>query len=286
MSELPLAKKSLGQHWLTDAAALQSICDAGDVSSDDTVLEIGPGTGNLTKHLLANGAKIIAIEKDPILAQKLCERTDLSHCLSDNTLNSHLNINVRGPSSHKVRQNLIVLEGDILAYDLTSLPPDYKVIANIPYYLTSKLIRTLSETINQASRVVILVQKEVAQRVAAGPGDMSLLSVSAQFYWHVSLGQVVPSRLFTPSPKVDSQVLIFRRRPEPLFPDADTRKFFSIVKAGFSARRKKLRGSISGGLRISKEEAGQLLQAAGIDPDLRPQELSLDKWYALYKAYK
>jgi 16S rRNA (adenine1518-N6/adenine1519-N6)-dimethyltransferase len=260
MPDLPFAKKSLGQHWLTDSAALQSICGAGEITPEDTVLEIGPGTGTLTKLLVEKAKQVIAVEYDPKLAQEL-------------------------PSRVKA-QNLQVTTQDILAYDLTALPPDYKVVANIPYYLTSKLIRTLSETTNQASLVVVLVQKEVAQRVAANPGDMSLLSVSAQFYWQVSLGQVVPARLFTPPPKPDSQVLILRRRSELLFPDTDTKKFFSIVKAGFSARRKKLRGSISGGLRITKDDASQLLQSAGIDPDKRPQELSIDNWHRLYRVYE
>lgn len=260
MPDLPFAKKSLGQHWLTDLAALQSICDAGEITPEDTVLEIGPGTGTLTELLVKKAKQVIAVEFDQKLAQELPGRVKA--------------------------QNLQVTTQDILAYDLTALPPDYKVIANIPYYLTSKLIRALSETTNQPSLVVVLVQKEVAQRVAAKPGDMSLLSVSAQFYWKVSLGQVVPARLFTPPPKPDSQVLILQRRAELLFPGADTKKFFSVVKAGFSARRKKLRSSISGGLRISKDEASQLLQAGGINPDQRPQELSIENWYSLYRAHE
>lgn len=259
MSELPLAKKSLGQHWLIDAGALQSICDAGEVTGDDTVLEIGPGTGTLTRLLVMNAKQVIAVEIDSGLAQELPKRVKAS--------------------------NLKVVEQNITAYDLTSLPPDYRVIANIPYYLTSNLIRTLSESSNQASRVVLLVQKEVAMRVAADPGDMSLLSVSAQFYWEVSLGQVVPSRLFTPPPKVDSQVLILARRPQGLFQDVDSKQFFRLVKAGFAARRKTLLNSLSGGLRVSKEEAAGIIDEAGLFPVQRPQELSLDDWHRLYVAY-
>lgn len=259
MSDLPFAKKSLGQHWLTDAAALQYIIDAGDVTPDDCVLEIGPGTGTLTELLVKKARQVVAVEYDPKLARELPGRVKA--------------------------QNLQVTTQDILTYDLTALPPDYKVIANIPYYLTSKLIRALSETTNQASLVVVLIQKEVAQRVAAEPGDMSLLSVSAQFYWQVALGQVIPARLFVPPPKVDSQVLIMRRRTALLFPETDAKKFFGIVKAGFSARRKKLRSSISGGLRISKEEADLLLKSSKLNSDSRPQELSLQEWHQLYKTY-
>ncbi|HUP26730.1 MAG TPA: 16S rRNA (adenine(1518)-N(6)/adenine(1519)-N(6))-dimethyltransferase RsmA [Candidatus Limnocylindrales bacterium] len=258
MTELPLAKKSLGQHWLTDTGTLQAICDAGKVTAADAVLEVGPGTGTLTKLLVQRAKQVIAVEYDPRLAQELSARVQA--------------------------QNLKIVEQDILEYDLTDLPADYKVVANIPYYLTSKLIRTLSETPNRAARVVLLIQKEVAERVAAKPGDMSLLSVSAQFYWDVSLGPIVPARMFTPAPKVDSQVLVLVRHATPLYPDADTKQFFRVVKAGFSARRKKLRSSISGGLRISKDEAASLLVAAGINPDLRPQELSVGEWYGLYQA--
>lgn len=153
MSDLPFAKKSLGQHWLTDQTALQSICDAGEVTSEDTVLEIGSGTGTLTELLAHRANKVIAVEFDAKLAN------NLKKSILDN------NPNISRLSLEKIE----VTHQDILTYDLTSLPPDYKVVANIPYYLTSKLIRTLSETTNQASTVVVLVQKEVAQRVAAHP---------------------------------------------------------------------------------------------------------------------
>lgn len=255
-----MAKKSLGQHWLTDQSALQAMCDAGQVEANDTVLEIGPGTGTLTKLLVERAKAVAAVEFDPILAA---------------TLNSRLKVN-----------NLTVVQQDILSFDLTSLPPDYKVVANIPYYLTSNLIRTLSETTNRADRVVILVQKEVAERVAAAPGSMSLLSVSAQFYWDVSLSHIIPAKLFTPAPKVDSQILILQRREQQLYLGTDTKYFFQIVKAGFSARRKKLHGSLSGGLRISKDEAAGLLQSAGIDSNLRPQELSIQNWHSINQIIK
>jgi 16S rRNA (adenine1518-N6/adenine1519-N6)-dimethyltransferase len=122
----------------------------------------------------------------------------------------------------------------------------------------------------------------VAQRVDAKPGDMSLLSVTAQFYWQTGVGPLVPAELFTPPPKVDSQILILQRRPEPLFPDVDTIKFFRLVKAGFSERRKMLRSSLSGGLHIPKPEVENLLTKAGIDPNLRAQALSLEDWHKLY----
>lgn len=253
---MPLAKKSLGQHWLSDAGVLEAICDSGKVGEEDVVLEIGPGTGTLTAFLVRKAKQVIAVEYDAKLANELSSRVKAA--------------------------NLQIINQDILSFDLTSLPAEYKVIANIPYYLTSNLIRVLSETPNQASQIVLLVQKEVAQRVAAKPGDMSLLSVCAQFYWEASLGQVVPAELFIPPPKVDSQVLILSRRQKPLFEDVDEKMYFRVVKAGFASRRKTLLNSLAGGLRTDKEQIQQILNLAQLDPALRPQNLSLEDWWALY----
>ena len=253
-------KKALGQHWLKDEATLRAICEAANLSSSDTVLEIGPGLGDLTKQLVKKAGKVIAVELDRELATKLQAETELG--------------------------NLEVIEGDILKFDLTQLPVDYKVVANIPYYLTSNLIRVLSESTNPPVLIVLLVQQEVAQRVAAKPGQMSLLSVSTQLYYQPKLGPVVDAALFEPPPKVDSQVIILARRAGPLFDELEPKLFFRLVKAGFAGRRKKLRGSLSAGLNIGKDESDELLSLAGIDGDLRAQNLSLEDWHKLYKAYK
>ncbi len=181
---------------------------------------------------------------------------------------------------------LTVVQQDILKFNLTSLPADYTVVANIPYYLTSKLVRILCESANPPKTAVLLVQKEVAQRIAAAPGHMSVLSVSAQVYNTVRLGRIVPPELFTPPPKVDSQVVILERRPRPYVPEAHLQLFFRIVKAGFSERRKKLRSSLSGGLRIEKQQADTLLENTGISATARAQELSLDDWLKLTRAYQ
>jgi len=258
MNDLPYAKKSLGQHWLTDELSLEAMCDTAEVGPDDIVLEIGPGLGTLTALLVQRAKQVIAVEFDAKLATELRGR-------------------VRA-------ENLDIVQQDILSFDFTSLPPDYKVVANIPYYLTSNLIRVLSETPNRPSVAVLLVQKEVAERVVAEPGDMSVLSVTAQYYWDVGLGYEVPAELFTPPPKVDSQILILQR-PEALrFPDVDEKEFFRLVKAGYSERRKKLRSSLSGGLHMPKPDVESLLERARIDPNLRAQALSLDDWYRLYKT--
>jgi 16S rRNA (adenine1518-N6/adenine1519-N6)-dimethyltransferase len=142
----------------------------------------------------------------------------------------------------------------------------------------------LCETLHKPNVAVLLVQKEVAERVTARPGDMAALSVLAQFYYEALLGQVVPAKLFSPPPKVDSQILILHKRQEPLFVDVDYKQFFRIVKAGFGERRKKLRSSLSGGLGVSKPRAEAMLQKAGIDPNRRAQELSLDEWHKLYEV--
>lgn len=257
MSEL-IPKKSLGQHWLYDEPTLDAIIDCAKVQANDTVLEVGPGLGTLTKRLVKRAAHVTAVEFDRDLAAKL-------------------------PATVR-SDRLDVVQEDILAFDLTALQPGYKVVANIPYYLTSNLIRGLCESTNPFSTAAILIQKEVAERVVAEPGQMSILSVSAQFYCEVSLGPVVRAELFTPPPKVDSQVLVLRYRSQPLFEDVDTKRFLRLVKAGFSQKRKTLENALSGGLAISKEEARTLLQAAGIPGGQRAQALSLTDWYALYKT--
>lgn len=258
MSDMPFAKKALGQHWLTDHASLEAMCAAVGIGGDDTVLEIGPGFGTLTELLVEEAKEVVAVEFDQKLARGLPGRVAAS--------------------------NLRVVEADILRFNLAELPANYKVVANIPYYLTSNLIRVLSESKTPPSQAALLVQKEVAERVAAEPGDMSLLSVTAQWYWEVSLGRVVPAALFTPPPKVDSQILILKRRTQPLGADIDTTGLFKTVKFGFSQRRKTLLNSLGAGMHISRDKMSAILNAAGIDPTARAQTLSLAQWVKLYKS--
>lgn len=259
-----IPKKSLGQHWLYDAATLEHIVDCADVKAGDYVLEVGPGLGTLTERLLHRGAVVTAVEFDHDLAEKL---------------------RVRNFGSLPAGASLQVIESDILHFDLRQLPAGYKVVANIPYYLTSNLIRVLSESSTPFSTAAILIQKEVAERVCAKPGAMSLLAVSAQYYCDVSLGSVVLAKLFTPPPKVDSQVLVLNYHSNPLFEDVDTKLFFRLVRAGFSQKRKTLINSLSGGLAIDKEETRELLASAEIDPATRAQNLSLVQWHQLYSVY-
>lgn len=265
-----MAKKSLGQHWLHDESVLDAICDSADVRGGDHVLEVGPGLGTLTARLLARGATVTAVEFDHDLAQHLQAR--VTKLLED------------GPIDSGAVENLTVVEGDILGFNLQQLPKGYKVVANIPYYLTSNLIRVLCESTNPFSQCAILIQKEVAERVCATPGDMSILSVSAQYYSEAQLGIFVPKELFTPPPKVDSQVLELTFRESPLFENVDTKEFFRIVKAGFSQKRKTLLNSLSAGLNLSRDDTKGLLEKAKIAPTTRAQALSLEDWHRIYLA--
>jgi 16S rRNA (adenine1518-N6/adenine1519-N6)-dimethyltransferase len=253
-------KKSLGQHWLKDRGVLANIAEEAGISENDTVLEIGPGLGTLTSELLRRAKKVVAVELDGDLARKL-------------------------PGQFPGKE-LEVINQDILTFDLRALPEDYVVVANVPYYITSKIVQLLTTAINKPRTIVLLIQKEVAERMAARPGDMSILAVSSQVYAEVRLGEVVPAELFTPPPKVDSQVVILEMRQKPQVAPEDEKHFFRIVKAGFSAKRKKLRSSIASGLHISKPEAEKLLANASISPEDRAEELSIDDWVRLTSLTK
>lgn len=253
-----MPNKSLGQHWLKDREVLAHIADCAEITLDDTVLEIGPGLGTLTSVLLARAKKVVAVEFDGKLAKKL-------------------------PGQFPGK-NLEVIQSDILSFDLSDLPPGYKVVANVPYYITSKIIQLLMTAENKPSLTVLLVQKEVAERLAAQPGDMSILAVSAQLFAEAHLGDIVPAILFTPPPKVDSQVVILRTRPYPLVPKEQEKAFFRLVKAGFSAKRKKIISSLSGGLHKDKSDIVALLERAHISPDVRAEELAIQDWLRIMEV--
>ena len=253
-------KKSLGQHWLKDPEILAEIAAAAELAADDVVLEIGPGLGTLTSRLLARASAVTAVEFDGDLARKL-------------------------PGQFPGK-NLTVVHEDILQFDLNQLPPGYKVVANVPYYITSKIVEKLMTAEHKPSLAVLLVQKEVSQRIAAEPGEMSILAVSAQIFAEAELDIEVPRQFFTPPPKVDSQVVVLRTRAEPLVAPQDQKDFFRIVKAGFSAKRKKLRSSLSGGLGIDKSATEELLKSAGISPDARAEDLAIDDWQRLLKEWR
>lgn len=252
--------KSLGQHWLRDRGTLAHIADCAELESTDTVLEIGPGLGTLTSELLRRSHNVVAVEFDEELARKL-------------------------PAQFPGKK-LKVIQSDILSFDLSGLPAGYKVVANVPYYITSKIVQLLMTTDNKPSVAVLLVQKEVAQRLAAQPGDMSILAVSAQIFAEVSLGDIVPAAMFTPPPKVDSQVVVLKTRTNSLVTESIENNFFRIVKAGFSAKRKKLRSSLAAGLNVSKPQAEAWLAEAAISSDRRAESLSLEDWLRLEEVVR
>lgn len=247
-------RKDLGQHFLVDRPSLEAIMGAADLGPADTVLEIGPGLGVMTEALAQAAGRVIAVETDQILAELLRRRQP---------------------------PNLEVVEQDILQFDLRLLPPGYKVVANIPYYLTSKIFRLLTESPNPPQVMSLLVQKEVAERVAAAPGKLSVLALSVQYFGRPQLVRVVERHKFWPAPDVDSAVLKVEVTG-PAFP-ADQHKLFRLIKAGFGEKRKQLKNALSGGFNISTETAAELLEVSGIGAMARAQELDLTAWERLYR---
>lgn len=257
------ADKSLGQNFLQDPIALQRIVDSAEVLPADTVLEIGPGLGALTRHLAAAAGEVVAVELDGRLIPAL-----------EKTIAGFTNIRI--------------VQGDILDVDPANIIPveDYLVVANIPYYITSALLRHLLESNPRPRRVVLTVQKEVADRICAKPGDMSILALSVQVYGEPRVVAKIPAGAFHPAPKVDSAVVRIDMYPEPFIPFALLDTFFWLVKAGFSQKRKKLRNSLSAGIRKSPAEIEEILRAAGIDPQRRAETLSLQEWRELTAQVK
>lgn len=251
-------RKSLGQHWLKDRDILIDIADHASVEGADTVVEIGPGLGTLTSALFQFFDKVIAIELDDRLAMNL-------------------------PKSFPGK-NLTVVNQDILTLNLDTLnlPEQYVVAGNIPYYITSPIIQKFLHVSHQPRKIVLLIQKEVAERLAAGAGDYSILALSAQIYAKVTLGPVVKREFFTPPPKVDSQVVIL----EPLAKPLATESTLALIKLGFIAPRKKLVANLSVGLKMPKERILALFAENGISENARPADLSIEQWLNLEKSIK
>ena len=252
------AHKGLGQNFLQDPLALEEIVSAAEIQPTDTVLEIGPGLGSLTRYLAVSAKEVIAVELDGKLIAPL--KTILSPY-----------------------ENVQVIQGDILKLSPKNLITEnnYLVVANIPYYITSAVIRQLLESDSKPRRIVLTIQREVAQRICAGPGEMSLLALSVQVYGAPRIAAHIPAGAFFPAPKVDSAVLVVDIYPTPLIEEELRDAFFKLVKAGFSQKRKTLRNSLSSGLRISPAHAMELLTRANIDPQRRAETLSIDEWERL-----
>jgi 16S rRNA (adenine1518-N6/adenine1519-N6)-dimethyltransferase len=252
-------RKSLSQNFLTDAAALDAIVDAAELQAGDRVVEIGPGLGVLTRRLLAAGASVLAVELDPRLAAWL-----------------------RG-------QLAAVQDFELIEADALTVHPrecfagePFKLVANIPYHITSPLLHTFLEGERPPELTVLLVQAEVAERVAAPPGRMSYLSVFVQNIARAEVVARVPAAAFEPAPKVDSAILRLRRRDDPAIPVGEAREpFYRIVQAGFRQRRKQLHNGLGRELPVPRAALDGALDGCGIDPERRPQTLSVDEWACL-----
>lgn len=250
-------KKGLGQNFLVDESALQRVAAAAEIDDSSAVLEIGPGLGSLTRYLAAAARRVVAVELDEELIPVL------QHVLQ--------------PFS-----NVSIVQGDILALDPARLMGEgrYSVVANIPYYITSAVFRHLLEASNRPSLIVLTIQREVATRVCALPGEMNLLALSVQVFGRPRVTGRIPAGAFYPAPDVDSSVVRVDLHPEPVIPPEQLELFFSLVRAAFSQKRKTLRNSLSAGLHWPADRAVGLLQAAGIDPQRRAETVSLEEWRA------
>lgn len=255
--------KILGQNFLIDKKVLKGVVDAGNLSPKDTILEIGPGTGILTQELAQKAKKVIAVEKDSQMVEILEEKFQES-------------------------KNVKIIKGDILKMvsDPRLLTSDYKIVANIPYYLTSALIRNFLESRKQPKLMVLMLQKEVAERIVAKPPDMSLLAVSVQFYADAKIVGYVPRGSFWPVPKVDSAIIKIEPRIYTDRKRINTDTFFKIVKAGFLQPRKQLLNNLTKGLRADKEKIKSWLLKNKIEPTRRAETLSIQDWINLYNNFQ
>lgn len=251
-------RKRLGQNFLRDRSFLKLMLDAADVVHEDEVLEIGAGTGVLTSALLERARRVVAIELDDALTALLQSQLGSA-------------------------PNLELWHGNALQFDPGEhFPGSYKLLGNIPYYITGPLVRRFLEVKRKPTVLLLMVQREVAERIIAPPGRLSVLGVSVQYYADADVVARVPARAFYPVPKVDSAIL--RLRPRQDVPSVDPAEFFPIVKAGFGMKRKQLANSLSAGLHLSRAGTQAYLREAGIDETRRAETLSVAEWENLTRA--
>ena len=257
------ARKSLGQHFLVDRGVRNRIVEAAELSQGDVVVEVGPGRGFLTKALAERAGAVVAVELDESLALGLAERLGGG--------------------------NVRVVHGDARDVEIEPLAGDaraYKLVANLPYYAASPIVRRFLEAQRKPGLMVVMVQREVAETMAAGPGRMGILSVAVQVYGSPRLVRRVPPRAFRPAPKVWSSVVRIDVYNSPVVGFASAEGFFQVVRAGFSAPRKQLRNSLANGLGIAGDLAEAALAGAEIDPTRRAQTVSVEEWGRLYEAWR
>jgi 16S rRNA (adenine1518-N6/adenine1519-N6)-dimethyltransferase len=262
--------KGLGQCFLADQSVMDAILSAADLSADDVVLEIGPGLGLLTRRLAEAARMVVAVELDARMVGIL--EQELAEC-----------------------PNLVLVSGDVLEIDVVGILQEatdqeqaglrYQVVANLPYYITSQAIRQLLEARVPPERMLLMVQREVAERIVAEPGDMSLLALSVQLYGEPHLVRHVPATAFYPRPSVASAILRVDVHDRPLADAEDRERIFRLARAAFGQRRKQMHNSLAANLGLSKEVARDMLSACGIDPRRRPQSLAIDEWLRLAEAF-
>lgn len=291
----------LGQNFLINEEALAKIIGAADLKKSDVVLEVGPGTGILTKELAKNAGSVIALEKDrrmiAILKEILRDHSNVKIIEGDILKINIAEILQNSDSLHNIAREKITLNPPLQKEEITKTPSfkrgindisgAYKIIANIPYYLTSPLIRLFLENEPRPQEMVILIQKEVAERIANKGGDTSVLSILVQFYGAPEIVSIVKRESFWPIPDVDSAIIKISdiKKPEE-YDEETTKKFFRLVKIGFSGRRKTLANNLSAGLKIEKNEITSIIVSLGLPSAIRAQELTIEQWKTLYNMIK
>ena len=272
-------KKSLGQNFLKDQEILNKIIEAANLSADDLVIEVGPGTGALTEKLIQKAKKVIAIEIDNNLANELDSRlrgNDKIEIIHDDILKINLPellCNLQSTISNSKEKNL--------SYKLPIT--NYKVVANIPYYITSPIIQLFLENPCPPKEMILMVQKEVAERIVATPVKMSLLAIGVQYYAECKILFKVSKNSFFPVPEVDSAVI--KITPKIKYDKDESKKFFRVARAGFCAKRKTLSNNLSSSFHLEKKEVDEKLKNTGINPASRAQELSIEDWKKLVKIF-
>lgn len=266
-------QKKWGQHFLTDPRLLESIADTAEVQAGDTILEIGPGLGHLTRVLARRARRVVSVEIDASLARQL-------HADFANVSNVTI-----VPGNFLDAAPIEWLGKSITGAGIPSAPVTipFKVVANLPYYITSAILRHILEAAVKPTLIVVMVQREVAQRIVAQPPAMNLLAVSVQCFAQPRIIRTIRAGAFYPPPKVDSAVVRMDVLPEPRLAPNETARFFEIVHAGFGTRRKQLRNALANGLGYSPKVIAQVLERIGIDPTRRAETLTLDEWMALYR---
>ena len=267
------ARKRLGQHFLIDEEVLKFILSAAELAPADVVMEVGPGLGVLTKELAKKAGWVVTVELDNKLAAMLKQ-----------TLASFNNVAVINRDVLEISPEALLLEQKGMFSPVID-PSRYKVVANLPYYITSPVLRHFLEASLKPQIMVVMVQKEVAEAIVAEPGGMSVLSISVQFYSQPEIVGYVPARCFYPAPEVDSAILRVTLYAEPAVDVADEKSFFGLVRAGFATPRKQICNSLTQGLRLPKAEVLALLGKVEIAPQRRAETLTLDEWAQLWQVF-